>query len=200
MTTSSTATRVAPAAPAPAGIRGRKRERTRRAIADAAFRLFADEGFEAVTLTRIAAAADVAPATVFTHYASKEDIFFGRRLEFEPDIAEAVRGASTGTEIIERVRRSCAEAFETILAEDSLPQARTFSRILLNSPALRRSYLPIARERRDQFLSLLLERAGARAADAGVRAELETFATLAGAVLELGFDALHGALAAGVGA
>ncbi|WP_189382699.1 TetR/AcrR family transcriptional regulator [Streptosporangium nondiastaticum] len=205
MTTSSTATATtaaapgtpaAPAAPA-SGMRGRKRERTRRAIAEAAFRLFADEGFDAVTLTRIAAAADVAPATVFTHYASKEDIFFGRRLEFEPGIAEAVRGAATGPELIERLRRACTEAVGTILAADSLPQARTFSRILLDSPSLRRSYLPLARERRDQLLAALLERAGERAADADVRDELETFASLAGAVRELGFDAVHAALAAG---
>ncbi|MEU8549965.1 TetR/AcrR family transcriptional regulator [Streptomyces roseoverticillatus] len=197
MTPSPTAAPAAPSAAPASGMRGRKRERTRRAIAEAAFRLFADEGFDAVTLTRIAAAADVAPATVFTHYASKEDIFFGRRLEFEPGVAEAVRGAATGAELIERMRRACDEAFGTILAADSLPQARTFSRILLDSPSLRRSYLPLARERRDQLLAVLLERAGERAADAGVRDELETFATLAGAVRELGFDALHGALAAG---
>ncbi|MFH8789854.1 TetR/AcrR family transcriptional regulator [Streptomyces roseoverticillatus] len=209
MTPSPTAAPAAPPAAPASGMRGRKRERTRRAIADAAFRLFADEGFDAVTLTRIAAAADVAPATVFTHYASKEDIFFGRRLEFEPGIAEAVRGATTGTELVERLRRACTEAIGTILAADSLARTRTFSRILLDSPSLRRSYLPLARERRDQLLAVLLERAGERAADADVRAdvqadvqadvrdELETFASLAGAVRELGFDALHAALAAG---
>ncbi|MFF7728431.1 TetR/AcrR family transcriptional regulator [Streptomyces sp. NPDC008001] len=184
------------AAPAP-GLRGRKRERTRRAIAEAAFRLFADEGFDSVTLTRIAAAADVAPATVFTHYASKEDIFFGRRHEFEAGIAEAVRGARTGAEVIEGMRRACAEAFDAVLTEDALAQARIFSRILLDSPSLRRSYLPLARERREQLLAALLERAGERAADTGVRGELETFASLAGTVRETGFDALHGALAAG---
>ncbi|MEU1816627.1 TetR family transcriptional regulator [Streptomyces roseifaciens] len=178
------------------GMRGRKRERTRRAIAEAAFRLFAEEGFDAVTLTRIAAAADVAPATVFTHYASKEDIFFGRREEFEAGIAEAVAGAATAVEVVDGVHRACADAFDAVLDEDSLPQARTFSRILLNSPALRRSYLPLGQARREQLLDLLLERAGERAADPGVRAELEVFASLTGAVRELSFDALHTALAA----
>ncbi|WP_246430457.1 TetR/AcrR family transcriptional regulator [Streptomyces rectiverticillatus] len=178
------------------GLRGRKRERTRRAIAEAAFRLFAEEGFDAVTLTRIAAAADVAPATVFTHYASKEDIFFGRREEFEAGIAEAVAGAATAVEVVDGVHRACAAAFDAVLDEGSLPQARTFSRILLNSPALRRSYLPLGQTRREQLLDLLLERAGERAADPGIRAELEVFASLTGAVRELSFDALHAALAA----
>ncbi|GGX84874.1 hypothetical protein GCM10010324_33210 [Streptomyces hiroshimensis] len=177
-------------------MRGRKRERTRRAIAEAAFRLFAEEGFDAVTLTRIAAAADVAPATVFTHYASKEDIFFGRRDEFEAGIAEAVAGAATAAEVIDRVHRACADAFDAVLDEDSLPQARTFSRILLNSASLRRSYLPLGQTRREQLLELLLERAGERAAAPEVRAELEVFASLTGAVRELAFDALHAALAA----
>ncbi|MFC5145528.1 TetR/AcrR family transcriptional regulator [Streptomyces aureoversilis] len=178
------------------GMRGRKRERTRRAIAEAAFRLFAEEGFDAVTLTRIAAEADVAPATVFTHYASKEDIFFGRRSEFEAGIAEAVAGAATAVEVVDGVHRACAAAFDAVLDEASLPQARTFSRILLNSPALRRSYLPLGQARREQLLDLLLERAGERAADPGIRAELEVFASLTGAVRELSFDALHAALAA----
>lgn len=183
--------------PAPAGLRERKRERTRRSIAQAAFRLFAADGFDAVTLTRIAAAAEVAPATVFTHYASKEDIFFGRRDEFEPKVTEAVTGAATGAELLERLGSAYAAAFDIALDEDSLDQARVFSRVLLDSAALRRSYHPVAHRRRLLLERLLLERSGARGADPAVRAELETFAALANAARELGFEALHASLAAG---
>ncbi|ARZ68400.1 TetR/AcrR family transcriptional regulator [Streptomyces sp. HU2014] len=186
-----------PAPPATGGLRERKRERTRRAIAQAAFRLFAEDGFDAVTLTRIAAAADVAPATVFTHYASKEDIFFGRRDDFEPMVAEAVTGAATGAELLEELGRAYAGAFDIALAEDSLEQARVFSRVLLDSPALRHSYHPLAHRRRLLLEELLMERAGAHAADPVVRAELEAFAALANTARELGFEALHRSLAAG---
>ena len=53
----------------------RKRE-TRREIVDAARELFMARGFEATTLNEIAERADVANSTVFTHFASKSDIFF----------------------------------------------------------------------------------------------------------------------------
>lgn len=43
-------------------------------IRDAALRLFADEGFEAVTVRRIAAAAEVSPALVLHHYGSKDGL------------------------------------------------------------------------------------------------------------------------------
>lgn len=183
---------TAPASPpAVSGLRGRKRERTRRAISDAAFRLFAEQGFEAVTLNRIAAAADVAPATVFTHFASKEDIFFTRREEFTAGLPGAVEGRVTGAEVIEGVRRFFADACELVLAEDTIENGRIFSRVLLASPALIRSYLPLARERRRMLVELLVEQGRAHAD----RAELELFATLAMAAGDHAYDAMHTALA-----
>ncbi|MBT2384911.1 TetR/AcrR family transcriptional regulator [Streptomyces sp. ISL-11] len=193
------ATDAAPCTPATTGLRGRKRERTRRAISEAAFRLFAEEGFDAVTLTRIAAAADVAPATVFTHFASKEDIFFGRREEFDAQLWEAMGDATTGAGLVEGLRRAAFRACDLALCgEDALAQSRVFSRVLLGSPALRRSYAPFSGQRRDHLAELLVERAGPHAVeDPELREELRVFASFAIVVRDLVFDALHEALAAG---
>jgi AcrR family transcriptional regulator len=56
--------------------RDRKRAATRDALRDAAFELFEQHGFEAVTVADIAERADVAASTFFRHFTSKEAVLF----------------------------------------------------------------------------------------------------------------------------
>jgi AcrR family transcriptional regulator len=63
----------------PEGLRARKKRAARDAIAASARRLFAERGFDAVTVAEVAAAADVSEKTVFNHFATKEDLAFAGR-------------------------------------------------------------------------------------------------------------------------
>lgn len=56
------------------GRRSRRRRELHQAILATAAELFARDGFEATTVERIAAAADIAPATFFNHFPAKEDV------------------------------------------------------------------------------------------------------------------------------
>ena len=59
------------------GLRARKMRATRNAIRDAAMRLFEQDGFTHTTFDRIAEAADVSRATVFSYFPTKEEIVMG---------------------------------------------------------------------------------------------------------------------------
>ncbi len=61
-------------APAPEGRRSRRRRELHQSILATAAELFARDGYDATTVERIAAAADIAPATFFNHFRSKEDV------------------------------------------------------------------------------------------------------------------------------
>src|ERR1700684_2781373 len=74
------------AAPEREGLRARKKRLTREAIFATADRLFAERGFENVTVAEIADAANVSVKTVFTYVSAKEELLFGG----QPTVLDAV--------------------------------------------------------------------------------------------------------------
>jgi AcrR family transcriptional regulator len=81
------------------GLRERKKEQTRLAIEAAAFRLFAERGFAATTISDIAAGADIAPRTFFAYFPSKEDVVFAHFDEYVATLRQRLdeRGPDTTT-------------------------------------------------------------------------------------------------------
>jgi AcrR family transcriptional regulator len=156
------------------GLRERKKQRTRQLIADTARRLFAERGFERVTVAEIAREAEVAQATVFNYFPTKEDLFYSRLEAFEAEMLSAIRDRPGGQSVL--------EAFETfllgrdgVLAKDAPDeQIRTITRIITESPAL------LARERQvfdryaEALAALLAEETGARPGDVVARVVAHT--------------------------
>jgi AcrR family transcriptional regulator len=58
------------------GLRERKKQQTREALARAGIELFVERGYDATTLAEIAEAAGVSTRTIFAYFPSKEDILF----------------------------------------------------------------------------------------------------------------------------
>jgi AcrR family transcriptional regulator len=92
------------------GLRERKKQQTREAIHRAAMRLFAERGFEATTIADIAAAADVAPRTFFSYFATKEEVVFA---DFEvafADLDRTLRERPPGATTLDALRAWVVEA------------------------------------------------------------------------------------------
>ena len=89
----------------PTDRRDRKRLATRQAISDAATRLFAERGFDRVTVDEVAAAADVGRQTVFNHFPRKEDLFFDRDEEVRAVLRDALRRRDPRVAPVEALRR-----------------------------------------------------------------------------------------------
>jgi AcrR family transcriptional regulator len=87
-----------------AGLRERKKRATRAAIHDGAMRLFDDRGFAGTTIDQIAEAANVSRATVFSYFATKEDIVFGDAPAAVDALAAALRDRGEGVGVIAAVR------------------------------------------------------------------------------------------------
>jgi AcrR family transcriptional regulator len=123
------------------GLRERKKAQTRRLIADTAWRLFADRGFERVTVAEVAREAQVAVATVFNYFPTKEDLFFFRLEAFGADLVEAVAARAAGEPALAAFRRQLLGAgglLAQVEAGDvqALERLRTMNRVIADSPAL----------------------------------------------------------------
>jgi AcrR family transcriptional regulator len=73
------------------GLRGRKKARTRRLIADSAARLFAERGYENVAVTDVAREAEVAEQTVYNYFRTKEQLVTDRDQQIQDRLCELIR-------------------------------------------------------------------------------------------------------------
>ncbi len=95
------------------GLRDLKKARTRRLIADTAARLFAERGYEQVTVSEIARAAEVAEQTLYNYFPTKERLLADREQQIEQDLVDLIRARPAGTSpaaaIRDFVRRNVAD-------------------------------------------------------------------------------------------
>ncbi|MEU6394626.1 helix-turn-helix domain-containing protein [Streptomyces sp. NPDC046939] len=116
----------------PTGRRERKKAATRQKIADAALRLFLDRGYDAVGIRDVAAEADVAVTTLFSHFASKEALVFERDDDFEERLTRAVTDRAPEEPLMPALRREIHAMVRHCSAEGAAPVWRMIDA----SPAL----------------------------------------------------------------
>ena len=113
---------------------GRRPSTSRAQLEQHALRLFAERGFDEVTVEDIAAAAGIGRRTFFRYYPSKNDVVWGD-FEAELDRMRAVLGAyPDGTPTMDALREAIVD-FNRLDAEQ-IPWHRRRMRLILEVPAL----------------------------------------------------------------
>ncbi|MFJ4963452.1 DNA-binding transcriptional repressor AcrR [Streptomyces sp. ADI96-02] len=121
------------------GLRERKKERTRETISETAIRLFLDRGFDQVSITEIAEAAEISRRTLFAYFPTKEDLVLHRIADHESEGARTVRARPAGQPPLDALREATLRALaerdpNTGLNDD--PEVVAFLRMVSDTESL----------------------------------------------------------------
>jgi AcrR family transcriptional regulator len=120
----------------PEGLRARKKRATRDAIAAAARRLFAERGFDDVTVSEVAAAADVSEKTVFNHFATKEDLAFAGGEARSRQLLADIAGRPAGTSVLDVFRATTGAMIDGLATTTEDDDVLVLPRIIRGSRVL----------------------------------------------------------------
>jgi AcrR family transcriptional regulator len=141
------------------GRRERKKLQTRGAIEAAAFRLFAERGYDRTTVDDIAEAADVAVRTFFRYFSSKQHILFG---DVAHDIVARLHVALAARPAGEPIEESVLHACQSLEIDDPEQQRQIVVRLrlLAQVPELTSTYQMIFHGLHETIAGYVLARTG----------------------------------------
>ncbi|TKJ23149.1 hypothetical protein A6V29_05700 [Blastococcus sp. CCUG 61487] len=102
-----------------------------------AHRMFAEQGFDAITIADVAREAGVAVQTVFNHFATKEELFFDGRISWVDDPATAIRERADGVDALSALRCHFLEFLAAEISALDTPEHRCMRATVAASDALR---------------------------------------------------------------
>jgi len=167
------------------GLRERKKREARAAIAEAATLLFAERGFDAVTVADVAMAAGVSVKTVFNYFPVKEDLVLDSRHRIEEELLSAVSNRRSGTPAIAAIR---AHTIDVARRLNQMPVERRhrFRKVLASSPSIKTRLRALSLGTEQRLAALLAKET--HAADDDPRSRLAAAILIVLSHLAYGFD------------
>ncbi len=141
----------------PAGLRERKKARTRVSIRAHALRLFREQGYSATTVEQIAGAAEVSPATFFRYFPTKEDVVV--QDDFDIVTLDALEAQPAGLGPIAAFRAAAADTLAALSPED-MERFRETVQLTMAVPEIRARALDELSRTIDVISAAIASRAG----------------------------------------
>ncbi|NGY57418.1 TetR/AcrR family transcriptional regulator [Lentzea sp. NEAU-D13] len=141
-----------------AGLRERKKARTRAAIAASAAELFARNGFRAVTMIEVAEAAEVSEQTVYNHFPTKESLVFDRAGELRAALLELDRYSG----VVANYGNWLSAAVLGASAQRAIRNPGDMPRLVASDAGLRRYLLELADDWSSALAEVWVARSGER--------------------------------------
>ncbi|GAA4599209.1 TetR/AcrR family transcriptional regulator [Planotetraspora phitsanulokensis] len=148
------------------GLRERKKRETRRHISDTAIGLFAERGFEHVTIAEVAAAAGVSANTVYNYFETKENLVLPPDQASAQRLADMVRDRRPGEGAVPAVLRTLRE--EVRRRDRRLGLTDGFGRVFVMmraAPTLTARLEDLGRQMTDALTAVLAEETDTGPAD-----------------------------------
>jgi AcrR family transcriptional regulator len=157
-----------------AGLRERKKQRTREDLAATALRLFAERGFEATTVDDIVEPIQVSRSTFFRYFPTKEHVLFPDHDERLARFQEQLAGSLRDSPPLEAVRAAALDAADAVIEGFRRdPEAyRARQRIVSATPSLQALTLRLDLDWEDALADALERRLPGRGANRRLRARL----------------------------
>ena len=144
------------------GRRELRRQETRARIVDAAAELFAERGFDAVSVLEIAKRAGVVEKTVFNHFPVKEGLVFDADPPMREALLAAVRRRPSGESVAAAAGTFVVTAMSMLGAPEAADGVAQLARIIRGSHVLQVREREILGELTNALADLIAEETGAR--------------------------------------
>jgi len=152
------------ACPPVAGLRERKKQRTRVDLVRAALELFLHQGFSRTTVDEIAAAVDVSQRTFFRYFANKEEVALAIMADAEDHFILHLRGRPSAENPLQALRAAMHETWQSLSVDDCGPNSATTSleliRLIESTPTLLAAHLRRLAAQEQLVTRIIAEREG----------------------------------------
>ena len=139
------------------GLRERKKARTRRVIADAAARLFAERGYEQVAVSDVAREAEVSEQTVYNYFQTKEQLVTDYDQQVQDELSRLIQARAPGTTPAAAIREFVLDTVEGIRRVPAEQWRGELGYLASISPTVHRLALEMSDRQADALASVISE-------------------------------------------